>query len=96
MGHAVKLAYIFFFFFLHRLGLCVLCSTVADQQAYSGVVHGKPRAVHEEEEARHHRSAADESSGQRGKAPKTDGEVQDDDSLTSYLNKIGPHIRKQA
>lgn len=39
-------------------------------------MYGEPRAVHEKEEARHHRGAADEGSGQRGEAPQTDGEVQ--------------------
>lgn len=57
-------------------GLRVLCPSVADQQAHPGVVYGKPRVVHEEEEAGHHRGTADEGSGKRGEAPQADGEVQ--------------------
>lgn len=61
--------------FIFPAGLCVLCSTVEDQQAHPGTMHGQPRALHEEEEARYHRGPADEGSGQRGEAPETDGEV---------------------
>lgn len=56
-------------------GLCVLCTTTANQQAHSGSVYGQPWAVHEEEEAWHHWGAADEGSGQRRKTPETDREV---------------------
>lgn len=58
--------------FTKNVGLCVLCSATAHQQAYLGAVYGEPRAVHEEEEARHHRGAADEGPGQGGEEQEAD------------------------
>lgn len=52
--------------FLIIAGLCVLRAASSYQQAHSGPLHGKSRAVHEKKKARHDRSAADEAAGQRG------------------------------
>ena len=56
-------------------GLHFLRDAAADQQAHPGSVYGQPRALHEAEEARHHRGAADEGSGTRGEARQTGREV---------------------
>lgn len=57
------------------LGLCILCSETAHQQAHSGSLHGQPWAVHAPPQTWHHRSAADEGSGSGGEEPQEDGEV---------------------
>lgn len=65
------------------LGLCILCSETAHQQAHSGSVHGQPWAVYAPPQTWHHRSAADEGSGSGGEKSQEDGEVR----VTSFYLK---------
>lgn len=55
--------------------LRVLRAARARQQAHPGALYGQPRAVHAPPQARHHRRAADEGSGQGGEARQTGSEV---------------------
>lgn len=57
------------------LGLCILCSETAHQQAHSGSLHGQPWAVYAPQKTGHHRSAADEGSGSGREESQEDGEV---------------------
>lgn len=64
------------YIYLSSLGLCILRTKTAHQQAHPGSLHGQPRAVHAPPQTRHHWGAADEGSGSRGEEPEKDGEVQ--------------------
>lgn len=65
-----------FCLYLLSLGLCILRTKTAHQQAHPGSLHGQPWAVYAPPQTRHHWGAADEGSGSRGEEPEKDGEVQ--------------------
>ena len=56
---------------MYRAGFHIFCGASADQQAYTGAVHGQPRVVHAPPQAGHDRGAADEGTGTRGQARQT-------------------------